>query len=191
LTGRQFYLGTEDKIEPNRVYEALSYLWDKITTRHERNLKYYERVKQMLEGLLPEEERRRWKEIQALVSKLDTKEMKVLVKLSLSEEGLSPFDLERRGIPSQRILPTIRKLSELGIIEKKSETRLRAGMKKVKYTANIRGARLALEYLRKTSDGELKEDKLRQMAEGDFNSTPLGALYKQIQVVKAGGRLNN
>jgi len=59
LTNKQFYLGTEDGIDPDRVYNALSYLWERITTRRTKDLEYYERVGQMLESLLPEEERRR------------------------------------------------------------------------------------------------------------------------------------
>jgi len=79
LTGKQFYLGMEDKIEPDRVYAALSYLRGKITAQREKGLKYYERVGQMLESLLPEEERRRLQEAlqkevnpTSIVSELDS-----------------------------------------------------------------------------------------------------------------------
>jgi len=102
LTGKQFYLGTEDKINPDRIYEALSYLWDKITTRHERDLEYYEKVGQKLENLLPEEDRRRLlakeeksieealKTISRLFSeKLTTKEeRKIIEALNIMEEEL-------------------------------------------------------------------------------------------------------
>jgi len=59
LTGKQFYLGTADSVEPDKVYEALSYLQERIETRRNRDLEYYRKVGRMLEEMLPEEARRR------------------------------------------------------------------------------------------------------------------------------------
>jgi len=184
LTGKQFYLGVEGKIKPDRVYKALSYLRREITARHERDLKYYEKVKRILEDLLSEEERRRREEIQTLVNQLDPEEMKIVVRLSLTEKGFSPYELEELGILPVKIMPIIRKLSKLGIIEKRSETETPAGRKIVKYVTNTVGARIALEFLRKTSEDGLKEEKLHQMAEGNFDFTPIGMLLKQISKIK-------
>jgi hypothetical protein len=78
LTRKQFYLGTEDKIDPERVYEALSYLSDKIATRHKKDLEYFGRVEQMLENLLPEEARRRLQTEQAQLAKVAVSKLVVL-----------------------------------------------------------------------------------------------------------------
>jgi division protein CdvB (Snf7/Vps24/ESCRT-III family) len=67
------------------VYTALSYLWNKIMTRHERDIKYYKRVGQMLESLLPEEERRR----------LQEKEISILTLLKPEETT----ELEGKKLP--------------------------------------------------------------------------------------------
>jgi len=180
---RQVYIGPEDSPDYSKIRAVLE-----IVTRREKQI-YDERLE--LEALLPKEERRRREEIQVLATKLDLKEMEVIAKLSLTEKGLSPYELERRGIPPQQIMSTIRKLSELRIIGKKSETKTAAGRRIVRYTAKPLGAELALNYFHKTSENGLKEEKLRLMAEGDFDSTPLGVVYRQIQAVKIRGGTNS
>ena len=57
LTGRQFYLGTEDAIDRDKVVEILLYLGNRIEARRKRDSTYLERVGLMLADLLPPEER--------------------------------------------------------------------------------------------------------------------------------------
>lgn len=173
---RKLYLGAEKTPIPERVRTAIGYVNDKI--------EHYTRVLHELEILLDKERHHRREEIQVITTKLTSNEIEAVVKFSLAENGLSPYELERRGISSPQIPDTITKLSQLGIIEKNSETRTKAGRKLVRYRATPIGAELAMESLRKASEGGLKEEKLRQMAEGDFDATPLGTLYKQMQAVK-------
>lgn len=128
--------------------------------------------------------RRRQEEIRVLASKLDPTEIQVVRNLSLAETGLTPYELERRGIASERVMPTIKKLSEIGIVRVKSRSKTPSGRTILRYTTNRLGAELALEYLRKTSEGELGEERLRQICEGDFAATPVGSLYKQMHAVR-------
>jgi predicted transcriptional regulator len=134
------------------------------------------------------EDRRRRDEIRSRAKKLESVDLEILAKLSLTERGFSPYELERRGISQSRIMRTVTKLLELGVAEIKSEMKTSAGRRIVRYTTNSTGAQIALDYLMKNLGGEIKEDKLREMADGDFESTSLGAVYKQLLVKKESGR---
>lgn len=177
-TGKKLYLGPQRAPDPGRVERAEEYVRSRI--------QHYNEVLRDLKRLKPvsEEEFRQREEIRALTRRLNPDELRAIVRLSLAETGLSPYELERGGIRPVRILSMIEKLSEFGLIQKKTETRTPAGRKLVRYTATPIGAQLAFEHLASTSRQELTEQKLSHMAEGDFKSTPLGALYSQLETTK-------
>lgn len=135
----------------------------------------------------PQEARRRLYEgLQERIKKLEHGEMEALVRLALSENGLSAYDLEILGVPDIKIRQLVTKLSDLNLIEKKSTSITKAGRKIAVYGISSIGAMAAFEYLQKK--GELNED-LKKKATGRFDLTPLGALLKaKIEKVEGESR---
>lgn len=160
-----------------RIYEITSQGADFLKQQYETIISEYESIFSRRE----KEGRRRREEVQAIASKLSRVEVETVVRLSLAENGISPYELERRGIPDREVRPLIGKLNELGLAEKKSEAVTPAGRRIVRYVSTSVGAEIALEHLRNVR--KLSDDKIRKLVKGDFDSTPLGVVYKQMQAV--------
>jgi hypothetical protein len=73
---------------------------------------------------------------------------------------------------------------ELEIIERRAETKTKVGRRIVKYAANSKVAEIVLEHFLTRPPEEITEEKLRSIAEGNFDSTALGALYRQIKAIR-------
>jgi predicted transcriptional regulator len=173
----EIYLGPEARPDHARVEEAMRYV--RVRLRH------YESLLHELEELTGiHEGRRRQPEIKELLRKLTAVEVDVLLKLSLTETGLSQYELERRGVPIAAIRPAIERFLELEIIERRAETKTKVGRRIVKYAANSKGAEIVLEHFLTRPPEEITEEKLRSIAEGNFDSTALGALYRQIKAIR-------
>lgn len=173
----EIYLGPEVRPDLARVEEAMRYTRTRV--------RHYENLLNQLERLtgIHEKERRR-PQVQTAAERLSPEERTALLRFSLAEFGLTSYELERRGIKIPP-LPTIGKLSKLGLIRRLSKTRTPAGRVEEKYVATSPGARIALDNLSSETNVELDEHTLREMAEGNFEKTPIGTVYLQAMRLKA------
>ncbi|MGA8856274.1 MAG: hypothetical protein WB643_03800 [Candidatus Bathyarchaeia archaeon] len=171
------YLGPGDDMSTWRKAERLF-----LEYLNQRLVEFYTKVPTRFRNEMESgEERRRWQEVQAVAKKLEPEELKIVARFSLAEKGLTPYELERRETAPHTIGAVLNKLKDSGLIERKSETRTQSGRRIVRYTTTPLGTEIALDYLRNASQGQLNEDRIRSMAEGDFDLTPLGSLYRAIQ----------
>ncbi len=171
---KKLYLGPVGDPDPEKVREAMRYPTERI--------EHYNTVLKQLQELLDIKERRRLPQVQG--QDLSSEERTALIRLSLAESGLSSYELERRGVRTN-VMASIEKLSKLGLIRKISKVRTPAGRIVEKCIATSTGAEIALENLSSETKADLDIHKLREMAEGNFEKTPIGVVYLKMMRLKA------